>query len=69
LQNAGHGGGRFFQALRGWHEWLHARACQQEQAAAQSISTGLLLINAACVALVTVMVVGSIAQLTAFPLK
>ena len=69
LKNAGHGGGRFFQALRGWHEWLHARACQQEQAASQSISTALLLLNAACIALVTVLVVGSIARITALPLK
>jgi type II secretory pathway component PulF len=69
LKNAGDGGGRFSQALRGWHEWLHARACQQEQAAAQSISTGLLLLNAACVALVAVLVVGGIARITAFPLK
>ena len=66
LKNAGHGGGRFFQALNGWHAWLHARACQQEQAAAQSISTGLLLLNAVSVGLVTVLVIGSLAQITAF---
>ena len=65
MKNAGHGGGNFFQALRGWHEWLHARAYQQEQAAAQSISTGLVLLNAASVALVAVLVLGSIARLTA----
>jgi type II secretory pathway component PulF len=63
MKNAGHGGGRFFLALRGWHEWLHARAYQQEQAAAQTISTGLVLLNAASVALVAVLVVGSIARL------
>jgi len=66
LKNAGYGGGRFFQALTGWHEWLHARAYQQEQAAAQSISTGLLLLNAASVALVVVLVIGSLAQISAF---
>jgi type II secretory pathway component PulF len=69
LQNAGHGGGRFFQALHGWHEWLHARAYQQEQAAAQSISTGLLLLNAASVALVTALVIGSLAQITALHIQ
>jgi type II secretory pathway component PulF len=69
LKNAGHGGGRFFQALAGWHEWLHARAYQQEQAAAQTISTGLVLLNGASVALVAVVVVGSIARLTAFNIK
>jgi type II secretory pathway component PulF len=66
LKNAGQGGGRFFQALNGWHGWLHARAYQQEQAAAQTISTGLLLLNAASVALVAVLVIGSLAQITAF---
>jgi type II secretory pathway component PulF len=69
LQNAGHGGGHFFQALNGWHGWLHARACQQEQAAAQSISTGLLLLNAASVALVAVLVIGSVAHITAVQLN
>jgi type II secretory pathway component PulF len=69
LKNAGHGGGRFFQALRGWHEWLHARAYQQEQAATQSISTGLLLLNAASVALAALLVLGSIAQLTAYEFR
>ncbi len=69
LKNAGQGGGRFFKALRGWHEWLHARAYQQEQAAAQSISTGLVLLNAASVALVAVLVVRSIARLTAYSIK
>jgi hypothetical protein len=69
LKNAGYGGGRFLQALRGWHEWLHARAYQQEQAAAQSISTGLVLLNAASVALVAALVLGSIARLTAYNLK
>ena len=57
------------QALRGWREWLHARACQQEQAAAQSISTGLVLLNGASVALAAVLVLGSIAQLTNFVVK
>jgi type II secretory pathway component PulF len=69
MKNAGHGGGHFFQALEGWHESLHARAYQQEQAAAQSISTGLLLLNAASVAMVALLVVGSIARLTAYNIK
>ncbi|HEY3864399.1 MAG TPA: type II secretion system F family protein [Verrucomicrobiae bacterium] len=64
LKNAGRGGGRFFQALNGWHEWLHARACQQEQAAAQTISTGLLLLNGASVALVALLAIGSLAHIT-----
>jgi type II secretory pathway component PulF len=68
LTNAGHGGGRFLAALKGWHDWLHARAYQQEQAAAQTVSTGLLLLNAASVALVAVLLVGSLAQITAYHL-
>jgi type II secretory pathway component PulF len=69
LKNAGQGGGRFFQALNGWHAWLHARAYQQEQAAAQTISTGLLLLNAASVMLVAWLVIGSVAHLSAIPVK
>jgi type II secretory pathway component PulF len=69
LKNAGHGHGGFFAALTGWHQWLHARAYQQEQAAAQTISTGLLLLNGASVALVAVLVLGSIAQWSAFIVK
>jgi type II secretory pathway component PulF len=69
LKNAGQGGGRFFQALSGWHEWLHARACQQEQAVAQSISTGLVLLNGASVAMVAVLVLGSLARLAGFVIK
>ncbi len=64
LKNAGQSGGRFFQALSGWHEWLHARACQQEQAVAQSVSTALVLLNGASVALVAVLVLGSLARLS-----
>jgi type II secretory pathway component PulF len=63
LKNAGQSGGRFFLALNGWHEWLHARAYQQEQAAAQTISTGLVLLNAVSVAMVAALVMGSIARL------
>ncbi len=69
LKNAGQAGGRFLPALRGWHEWLRARAYQQEQAAAQSISTGLVLLNAASVALVAVLVLSTMARLTAFAIK
>ena len=43
LKNAAHGGQGFFRALAGWHEWLDARAFQQEQAAAHGITTALVL--------------------------
>jgi len=51
LTNAAHGGG-FFSALKGWQAALEARAFQLEQGAAQAITTSLLLINAATVALI-----------------
>ena len=69
LKNAAHGGGCFVAALNGWHGWLHDRACQQEQAASQTVSTGLLLLNAVSVALVAALVIGSVAQITTYHLN
>jgi len=43
LRNAVAAPGGFFRALAGWHESLDARAFQQEQAAAQVITTSLVL--------------------------
>ncbi len=45
LDNAAHAGGGFVAALSGWHEALDAKAYQQEQTAAQLLTTGLVLIN------------------------
>ena len=45
LENAAHSGGGFVAALSGWHEALEAKAYQQEQIAAQLITTALVLIN------------------------
>src|SRR5208282_1294452 len=42
LKNAFQAGSGFFQALAGWQESLDARAFQEEQAAAQGISTALV---------------------------
>lgn len=50
--NALRSGRAFFDALRGWHEALEARAFQQEQAAAQTITTGIVLVNGALVAVI-----------------
>ncbi len=66
MKNAGHGGGNFFQALNGWHRWLRVKAFQEEQAAAQTISTSLLLLNAVSVAAAATLVLGSIVQLSNF---
>jgi type II secretory pathway component PulF len=45
LTNAKHGPQGFIAALRGWFEALDARAFQQEQAAAQTLTTLLVLWN------------------------
>ena len=54
LANAAEGPGGFLAALGGWHEALDAQAFQQEQAAAQLISTGLIIFNGVLVAVVVV---------------
>jgi len=64
VENGARGAGGFFRALKGWHEWLAATAFQQEQAAAQTITTGLLLLNAASVALAAFGIFQAIAQFT-----
>jgi len=50
LANALRGRGGFLRALTGWHEALDAKAFQQEQAAAQLATTGLVLFNGLLVA-------------------
>jgi type II secretory pathway component PulF len=45
VANAARSGHGFRAALAGWHEALAARAFQQEQTAAQLLTTGLLLFN------------------------
>jgi type II secretory pathway component PulF len=49
LANALHRGGGFLHALAGWHEALDAKAFQLEQAAAQTTTTALVLLNGAMV--------------------
>ena len=56
LANAFHGGGGFFRALAGWHEWLDAKAFQQEQAAAHVFTTALVLWSGLFVGVVVVSV-------------
>jgi len=45
LSNAAQARGGFMTALAGWHEALDAKVFQQEQAAAQLITTALVLVN------------------------
>jgi type II secretory pathway component PulF len=63
LSNALRRGAGFVRALTGWHEALDARAFQSEQAAAQVITTVLVLINGLIVASVMIAVFLVIIQL------
>jgi type II secretory pathway component PulF len=49
--NALRAGKDFFAVLRGWHEALETRAFQREQAAAHAITSSIVLINGALVAM------------------
>lgn len=54
LTNAVHGHGGFMKALAGWHEALEARAYQLEQAASQTITTSLVVLNGCLVGLIAI---------------
>ncbi len=56
LTNACHAHTGFLQALAGWHEALDAKAFQQEQAAAHTITTALVLLNGVFVGTVVISV-------------
>lgn len=56
LTNAAHSRSGFLTALVGWHDALNAKAFQQQQAAAQGISTALVLLNGAFVATIVIAV-------------
>jgi type II secretory pathway component PulF len=54
ITNAIHAHGGFLRALTGWHESLDAKAFQEEQAAAHSVTSGLVIANGLIVATVAV---------------
>lgn len=54
LTNAIHAHGGFLRALTGWHESLDAKAFQQEQTAAHSVTSALVVANGAIVAIVAI---------------
>ena len=62
--NAIHGRGGFLAALRGWHETLDAKAFQQEEAAAHSITTGIVILNGVLVALIATAMFGILVVIT-----
>jgi type II secretory pathway component PulF len=54
LTNALHSHGAFLHALNGWHESLDAKAFQEEQAAAHTVTSTLVIANGLIVAIVAV---------------
>lgn len=60
LSNATHARNGFLNALRGWHEALDAKAFQQEEATAHVITSGLVILNGALVALIATAMFGII---------
>ena len=58
LTNATHAHGGFLAALRGWHESLDARAFQQEEAAAHTVASGLVIMNGVVVGLIATAMFG-----------
>ena len=56
LKNAIRQRGGFSQALAGWNSWLDAKAFQQEQAVAHTITSGLVLWNGMVVGAIVVSV-------------
>jgi type II secretory pathway component PulF len=58
LTNATHAHGGFMNALLGWHEALEAKAFQQEEATAQMVTTGLVILNGGLVALIVTAMFG-----------
>jgi type II secretory pathway component PulF len=58
LTNALQQRGKFAQALAGWQAWLDAKAFQQQQAAAHTVTSALVVWNGIVVGLVVVSVFG-----------
>lgn len=63
LTNARHAEGGFFRALQGWCEALDAKAFQQEQAATQLATSGLVLFNGALVAFIAIACFGALIEI------
>jgi type II secretory pathway component PulF len=58
LANVMHSRGGFLNALRGWHEALEARAFQQEEATAHTLTTAVIILNGLLVALIATAMFG-----------
>jgi type II secretory pathway component PulF len=60
LANALQSGKGFLQAITGWNESLDAHAFQQEQATAQAVSTGLVIVNGVFIGILVLGVFGTL---------
>ena len=58
LTNAAHARGGFLAALKGWHEALDARAFRQEETTAHVVTSGIVILNGALVALIAIAIFG-----------
>jgi type II secretory pathway component PulF len=63
LANAVHGAGQFGRSLAGWKGALEAKAFQQEQTAAQILTTGFVLANGLIVGLIMVGIFSFLVQM------
>ena len=63
LTNAVHAHGGFLDALRGWHESLDAKAFQQEETTAHVVTSGLVILNGALVALIATAMFGMLVMI------
>ncbi len=63
LTNASHANGGFLAALRGWHEALDAKAFQQEETAAHTVTSGLVILNGLVVALIATAMFGMLVMI------
>jgi type II secretory pathway component PulF len=61
--NAAYARGGFLRALQGWHEALDAKAFQQEEATAHTLTTGVVIMNGLVVALIAVGTYGMLVML------
>jgi type II secretory pathway component PulF len=58
LANAAHARGGFLNALQGWHETLDAKAFQEEEATAHSVTTLIVILNGVLVGLIATAMFG-----------
>jgi type II secretory pathway component PulF len=63
LANAARSRGGFLEAFRAWHEALDAKAFQEEETAAHTITSGIIIVNGLIVALIALGTFGALIML------